>query len=164
MTTCLETHRFATCRVIAILLTILCALPWLGYAQTNRSSKDGYLRREGNDWVLGTSLTERRLHLADGHLSLTSLRDKNTGREYVDTRHPADEIQFFANDQDASGLNWRWKLRNDHAALGAQGELQLDIELESANLLVTKHYVIYPGTAVIREWLTIETLPRIQCA
>lgn len=154
MTACPGTSRLTNCRV-ALQLLILCALPWLGNAQTNLSSKDGYVRRAGNDWIVGTSLTERRLHLADGHLNLLSVRNKNTGREYVDTSHPADEIRFFADDQDASGPNWRWKLRNVHIDLGAQGELQLDIELESANLLVTKHYVIYPGTAVIREWLTI---------
>ena len=69
------TSRLTNCRV-ALQLLILCALPWLGNAQTNLSSKDGYVRRAGNDWIVGTSLTERRLHLADGHLNLLSVRNK----------------------------------------------------------------------------------------
>ena len=41
---------------------------------------------------------------------------------------------------------------------GKQGELQLDIELESKSLQVTKHYMLYPGTSVIREWLTLQNI------
>ena len=40
----------------------------------------------------------------------------------------------------------------------SQGALQLDIELESTSMRVTKHYVIYPQTSVIREWLTLENI------
>ena len=34
--------------------------------QTNLQSKDGYVRREGNEWIIGTSLVEKRIRLADG--------------------------------------------------------------------------------------------------
>jgi len=66
------------------------------------------------------------------------------------------EIRFFANGEDVSASSWQWKLRAQHAVRAEQAELQLDIELESAGMRVTKHYVIYPGTSVIREWLTLE--------
>jgi hypothetical protein len=151
-----ETSRLSLRRLMAVQLTILCAVSSLGYAQTNIKSKDGYVRREGNEWIFGTSLTERRVRLVDGHLMLVSLRNKVSRREYEDAKNPPAEIRFTIDDQVASGPNWRWKLGSEHAAVAAQGELQLDIELESASLHVTKHYVAYPGTAVIREWLTIK--------
>jgi hypothetical protein len=34
--------------------------------------------------------------------------------------------------------------------------MQLDIEVESAGIRVTKHYVIHPDTAVVRQWLTLK--------
>lgn len=134
--------------LVGALSTILCA-------QSNLQSGDAYVRRQDDEWIVGTSMTERRIRLADGRLSLISLRNKISGREYQDGNNPLAEIRFSADDQDVS-TNWRWQLRSEHSERLKQGELQLDIELESASLRVAKHYVLYPGTAVIREWLTIE--------
>jgi hypothetical protein len=125
-------------------------------AHTNLQSGDGYVRHVGNEWIMGTSLVERRIRLADGQFSLVSLRNKVSGRQYQDANSFPVEIRFSVNGQDVSARNWRWGLRSEHAVRAEQGELQLDIELESASIRVTKHYVIYPGTSVIREWLTLE--------
>src|SRR5260370_36848379 len=73
-----------------------------------------------------------------------------------DANSPPVEIRFPANGQDVSSSHWRWELRSEHAVRAEHGEIQLDTELESASIRVTKHYVIYPGTSVIREWLTLE--------
>jgi len=124
-------------------------------AQTNLQNQDGYVRHDGSDWALGTSRTEKRIRFADGRLSSISLRNRLSGHEYLDASNPPSEIRFSADEQDVSAPNWGWKFLRDHAQKDAQGELQLDIELESPSLHVTKHYVIYPGTCVIREWLTI---------
>jgi hypothetical protein len=91
-------------------------------------------------------------------LFLVSLRNKMTGREYQDAPNPPAEIRFSANGEDVSGSGWHWELRGEHAVAASQGAIQLEIELESASLRVTKHYVVYPGTSVIREWLTLENV------
>ena len=114
------------------------------------------MRREGNEWTLGTSLVERRIRLADGRFFLVSLRNKVSGREYQDANNPPAEIRFSVDGQDASARNWRWDLVDERASTGKQGELELDIELASSGMRVTKHYAVYPGTAVIREWLGIK--------
>lgn len=114
------------------------------------------MRREGNEWTLGTSLVERRIRLAGGRFFLVSLRNKVSGREYQDANNPPAEIRFSVDGQDASARNWRWDLVDERASTGKQGELELDIELASSGMRVTKHYVVYPGTAVIREWLGIK--------
>ena len=150
-------------RAITIQLVILCAAAsWLSvqtlYAQTRLQSGDGYIRREGNEWIFGTSTVERRVRLDDGRLYLVSLRNKLTGHEYQDAGTWPAEIRFSIDSADVSASSWRWKLRGEHAAQGSQGTLQLDIELESASIRVTKHYVVYPQTSVIREWLTLENI------
>ena len=91
---------------------------------------------------MGTSLVERRVRLADGGFSQSSLRKEKSGREYQNGDDPAAELRFLVNGQDVSAANWRWKLRGDHTTTGAQGELRLDLELESPALRVTKHYVV----------------------
>jgi len=143
-------------RFLAIQFSILCAVASLLSAQTNLQSGDGYVRREGNEWIMGTSKVERRVRLADGKFYLVSLRNKLSQREYQDAALKTSEIRFQANGQDVSASHWRWQLRDERAARGNQGELQLDIGLESEGLRVTKHYVIYPGSPVMREWLAIE--------
>src|SRR6202044_2672484 len=74
------------------------------------------------------------------------------------------EIRFSIDSADVSASSWRWKLRGEHAVHGSQGTLQLDIELESASIRVTKHYVVYPQTSVFRDWLTLKTCPAKPCA
>jgi hypothetical protein len=162
LTACPGTSRTSFRSAIVIQLSILCAATSLLYAQSNLQSKDGYVRREGNEWIMGTSLVERRISFADGRFSLVSSRNKLSGREYQDGNNPSAEIRFSANGHDVSAPSWQWTLRGEHVAKGKQGELQLDVDLESAGIRVTKHYVIYPGTAVIREWMTLENSSGIQ--
>jgi len=113
------------------------------------------VRREGNEWIMGTSSTERRVRLEGGRFSLVSLRNKVSGREYQDSSNAPAEFRFLVDGQDVGASRWHWKLRAERAIRLEQGELQVDIELESATMQVTKHYVSYPGTSVVREWLTL---------
>src|SRR5580704_8248102 len=76
------------------LLTLVLAVSRLcaqGSAQINLQSGDGYVRREGNEWILGTSLTEKRIRLSSGQFSMISLRNKVSGREYQDATNPPAE-------------------------------------------------------------------------
>jgi hypothetical protein len=139
---------------IVVQLLVLYAATLLS-AQTSLKNQDGYIRREADDWILGSSLVEQRIRLANGSFSLLSLRNKVSGHEYQDTNSFPAEIRFFADGKDVSASNWQWTFRGERAFKGSQGELQLDVELDSTSIRVTKHYVVYPGTAVIREWMTL---------
>ncbi len=142
-------------RNAVILQLFLSAAACLLCAQTNLKSNDGYVRREGDEWIVGTALVEKRVRLAGGRFSSVSLRNKLSGQEYQDENHPSPEVRFFADGQDVSAPDWYWKLRGEQTAQGKQGELQLDVELESSGLGLTMHYVVYPATPVIREWMTL---------
>ncbi|MGH9544909.1 MAG: hypothetical protein ACRD23_06805 [Terriglobales bacterium] len=141
-------------RVIQLLF--LCMAVSLSHAQINIQSGDAYVRREGNEWIMGTSRVERRVRLTNGQFVLASFRNKSSGTEYQDASKAPAEIRFAADGHDASASQWSWKFRSERTVRGSTGEIQLDIELESAALRVTKHYVVYPGTSVVREWLTLE--------
>ncbi len=141
-----------------ILMLILCMASYLAHPESSLQSRDGYVRREGNEWIIGTSLVEKRIRLANDRFTMASLRNKKSGREYQGSEEDSAEIKFLANGQDVSLVSWHWKLRGERATRGEQGELQLDIDLESAVINVTKHYIIYPGTPVIREWLVLENV------
>lgn len=141
---------------IVVSLLLLSAVSMFARGQANQQSGDAYIRRTGDEWIFGTTKVEQKVRLADGHFFLVSLRNKVSGREYrTGAEYPA-EIKFLANGHDLSAPSWHWNLRGDHIATGAQGEMQLDIELEAAGIRATQHYVIYPGAAVIRQWLTLK--------
>ncbi|HEX4488683.1 MAG TPA: hypothetical protein VH088_20560 [Terriglobales bacterium] len=133
--------------------TILLAATLLAQAE-NLRSKDASIAREGSDWVLATSQVEKRIRLVDGHLVSTALRNKNPSRDYQSSASPSPEMSFTLDGRNTS--DDRWDLKEDHTSRGLQGELQLDISLISANVHATKHYVVYPETSVVREWLTLE--------
>lgn len=151
-------ERTATCSAIVVQLLLLCAAASLLSAQSHLQSADGYIRREGNEWIVGTESVERRIRLDSGHLYLASLRNKLTGHEYQDVKTPLAEFRFSVDGEDVNASGWQWKLRTEQAIQISQGALQLDIDLESPTVRVTKHYVVYPGTSLIREWLTLENI------
>jgi len=150
-----DTIRISSRALLGVTLTLLATVLSL-HAQTNEQSKDGYVRREGNHWILGTSTVEKRIRLGDGQFSAVSLINKASGKEYQYTKTAVAEIRFFVDGHDVSASNWHWTLRDAKVFRLSQGELQLDIQVESSGLLVTKHFVVYPGTSVIREWLTLK--------
>lgn len=122
------------------------------------ASTDGAcVKDEGNRWVLGTAAVERTIALEDGKLLLKSLKDKVSGRELVSGAAPSEE--FFLRLGDAkeplSGAAGPWSLVRAHKTVLKQGEQQLDIVLQRDGLLVTKSYVVYPHSSIIREWLTV---------
>ena len=145
----------ATLRMPTILLSVLCSAVSFASSQTSIQSKDGYVRREHSDWVLGSSVAEKRIRLKDGQLVVASLINKKAGHEYQDASSAPSEIRFVINGQDVTAPDWKWSLIDDKAIIGRQGEIQLDIELACAGIHAIKHYVVYPGTPIIREWLTI---------
>ena len=107
--------------------------------------------------------SKKEFVLAVDRFSLVSLRNKMSGREYQDASQSVSRDPILRRWPGCQ----RVRVGTGNCAVttvarGNQGELQLDIELESAGLGLTKHYVVYPGTSVIREWLTMRTIRAAQ--
>src|SRR5215470_12516198 len=97
-------------RKAAILVAILHVSTSLMHSQTSMQSVDAYVRREGSEWILGTSAVEKRIRLTDGRFVLASLRNKKSRQEYQNGGHPPAEIRFVANGQDVGAPNWHWTI------------------------------------------------------
>jgi hypothetical protein len=118
-------------------------------------SSDGYLRHEQGRWVIGTSVVEKVITLDEGRLVLTSFKNKLSGREYIQDGARSNELRLTVDGQEITGGSSGWTLVGEDSHRLSQGELQLDLKLRHGPLAICKHYVVYPGSSVIREWLTI---------
>lgn len=123
---------------------------------------DGYVRGEKTSsteftWVLGTSRMERTLTLSGGRFVLTSFLNKalDPVKEYVQGA-ASPEFHVTVNGEAYSGAGGGWALDTWSTKQGSQGESTLDIRLTRGVVAVTRHFILYPGTAVVREWTTYE--------
>jgi len=111
-------------------LAILAVLP--GFAET---SDDAYITTQGNSWTLGSKSVEMTIALQNGMLVTTHLKNKLNGHEL--------------SPSDSTGP---WTLTGAKTTKLKQGELQLDLSLQRDSLSVTRTYVVYPGSSIIRQW------------
>ena len=119
------------------------------------NSGDAYIKREETKWTFGTASVQRVVALEEGKLLLKSLRGK-AGHELAGGTAPREEFSALVGDgaERLSSASGGWALLDAKEAKLKQGELQLDLTLERQGLRVTKSYVIYPQSSIIREWAT----------
>ena len=120
------------------------------------SHDDAYIHSKKGEWSLGSSAVERVVALEDGRLVLKSLKDKRTGRELVTQGKNSAEFSVSLGEKASSinGASGGWKLVRAKESKLSQGELALDLTVARDKFEVTRHYVIYPQSSVIREWTT----------
>jgi hypothetical protein len=119
---------------------------------------DAYARQEGQRWIIGSAKVERVVALEDGRFILKSLGDRVTGRDLTATAAPGDEFFFGLGSppERLSGASGGWKLVDSQKRALTQGEIELDITLERNAVQVTRSYVVYPSSSIIREWVTFK--------
>jgi len=124
---------------------------------TAAAAEEAYITAEGNRWTLGTATAERVVALEEGKLLLKSFKDKVAGRELISGGTPSEEFSLRLGDAEEplSGATGPWKLVRANQTKLNQGELQLDLTLQRGSLLVTKSYVVYPGSSIMRQWITL---------
>jgi hypothetical protein len=154
-----ENHvmRNSSIPLIGLLSCLVCLISSLAVSQNHAESGDAYIRGGGDEWTMGNSLVERKVRVVAGEFLSTSLRNKKSGSDY---HNAAKEINLVVSDLDHKPVSQHWTLIQNHVSRGAQGELQLDLKLKSESLTVTKHYIVYPGSPVIREWLNLANTSR----
>lgn len=121
-------------------------------------SDDAYVRQEGQRWIIGSAKVERVVALEDGRFILKSLGDRVTGRDLTATAISGGEFFFGLGSppERLSGASGGWKLVDSQKRALTQGALELDITLERNAVQVTKSYVVYPSSSIIREWVTLK--------
>ena len=116
------------------------------------------VQQHGNQWTLRTAQSERVVALENGQLVLKRFTDLTTGRELVANGAAAEEFlsPVVAGTELRIGSAGSWRLIDSKQSKLSQGELQLDITLQRDALQVTKSYVLYPGSSIVREWVTFK--------
>lgn len=117
-----------------VLLILIFVLP-VTHQCLAETSQDAYITGNGATWTLGSAAVEMTVALRNGMLVTTGLKNKANGHD----------LSPF----DATGP---WVLVGDKTSKLKQGELQLDLTLRRDSLAVTRTYVVYPGSSIIREW------------
>ena len=124
-------------------------------------SGDAYIRpnEELAGWSLGTATIEKTLTLNEGRFELASLMGDAGGlmRDYLSGDPCADFVYTF-NGKEVRSDSGQWELEEARTQQGAQGELELILTLRGIGLRVTRHYLVYPNTGLIREWSEIESI------
>ena len=124
------------------------------------AADEGYVRRSKGSWTFGTRAVERTVALEDGKFLLKSFKNKLAGREMVDPNTRSEEFLFTLADGKTvvAGSSGGWALIGSTTSKLKLGESQLDITLERKPFQVTKSYVVYPESSVIREWVTFKNV------
>ena len=125
-------------------------------AQADQAVEGCYIHRRGANWTFGTATVERKTALVDGRFILEHFKNLVSGAEMVPAGKGSGEFSFYMNDhpEEVSGESGGWKLISSTRRRQKQGEMKLSVTLERDGLEVTKSCVIYPGSSIIREWVT----------
>jgi hypothetical protein len=141
---------------LALLLTV--ALATSAHAVT---VGDAYATQGANacTWTFGTAAVEKTVTFSGGTYTLTSYKNKLTSpvRQYVDASSPSSELRYTWDGTEVTGSTTGWTCGSGSAAsttTNGQPALQLDVALTRTGVQATKHYLVYPSTSVIREWVT----------
>ncbi|MGC8639261.1 MAG: hypothetical protein ACP5XB_05205 [Isosphaeraceae bacterium] len=124
-------------------------------AGMNLTSDDAYVRGQASRWVIGTAAMENVIALREGRLLAVGFKNKVSGREMMPAGLVVDELAELVVGVRGGGL---WKLDSARSRKLKQGELKLELTCSRGPLAVTKHYVVFPRTSVIREWMTVKNI------
>jgi len=142
-------HRCAVTRLSTLLLAVSTAL-----------ADDADIRQRGDQWTLQTARMERVIALRNGRLVLERFTDRTAGRELLVGGTVSEEFLSPATDQpeSPSGSDGGWRLVTSKQSRLPQGERQLDITLQRGAVQVMKSYLLYPGSSIVREWVTLKNV------
>lgn len=113
---------------------------------------DAYSKQ--NKIRIGTSKIVKELQLTkEGRLLMSSLEHVETKKEYVQgDGNSTDEFFATINGEDVNGSSGGFTIENVEQKTLPQGEQETILSLKRNGMLIKRHYVAYPGLAVLQEW------------
>ncbi len=106
-------------------------------------------------WKLSTGKVQRTIVLEGGRFFTRSWIDRSTGRD-LQSGTQADELGAIVAGKDLSGIAGGWSLVSQRNEREKDGSVELDLTIRQGDLEATKSYVTYPGSSIIREWVTFK--------
>ena len=134
--------------------TVLLALLLLSPAILAQQPSGSHAPRS---WRLSTSKVQRVVVLEGGRFFTQSWTDRSTGRE-LQGGTQADELGATIDGKEVTGIAGGWSLISERNAPLKDGSSELDLTLRHGDLEATKSYVTYPGSSIIREWVTFKNV------
>jgi len=139
---------------------LVAALPlFLQFAVAQRPS----LPKSQLTWELKTNLVRREISLEGGQFSTKTWIDAKTEHDLLKGLK-ANELSIIVDGKELTGLTDGWTLISQLETPHQDGSHQLDLTVRHGNLEVTKSYVTYPGTSIIREWMALKNVGSIDMA
>jgi len=108
-------------------------------------------------WQLSTNKVQRVIVLEGGRFFAKSWIDPTTGRDLQDGVQ-ADELGVTVDGTQFTGMLGGWSLISERNGLQKDGSTELNLTMRHGDLEATKSYVTYPGSSIIREWVTFKNL------
>ena len=121
---------------------------------------DAFCIREGNLIRLGTEKLAMELQCTEeGAYLLRSLKHLSTGKEYVQAHwvYP-DEFSITVDGTEICGSSGGFVLEGVQTATLKQGELEATVALRRDDLRIERHYILYPGLAVVQSYTVYQNL------
>jgi len=108
-------------------------------------------------WHLNTNKVQRTVAIDNGKFITKSWIDATTGRNLLGTSESG-ELSLVLDGKEVTGLSGGWSLVAAHNMRQKDGSVELDVTVRHENLEATKSYVTYPGSSIIREWVTFKNI------
>ena len=129
---------------IALSLSVLCAAP-----------PSARIERSGDSWSIDTGVARKVVRIEDGKFSLVSFRNLRSGREYVSPSQISPEVRVSVDGKTITGADGGWTLATADIREVTCGQAQLDVKIRRESIELTKHYLAYSGTPIIRKWVAL---------
>jgi hypothetical protein len=108
-------------------------------------------------WKLGSNKVQRVLVLENGSFFTQSWTDRATGRDLQGGRK-TDEVEVTIDGKEITGLAGDWLFVSEQELRQKDRSTDLELTLRHGDIEVTKSYVSYPGSSIIREWATFKNV------
>lgn len=122
------------------------------------ASRDGRvdIDNQNQSIVIQTNTIEEKIGASNGHYLLRSFRNRQTLQEYLSKDSVSSEFRTTLNGNivDGGSEDWRWVYAK--AVILNQGEIEATVTLQGNLLEVEKHYCVYPGTSIVRQWVVFK--------
>ena len=155
--------RFAAAMFLAAWTIVLGTASNTGMASDTVGAGDAHialvpLGADRTQWRLETASVRWVLSLQGGRLETSSLVDKRGPSAVEYAAAGSAEFSLLAKGTAVSGAGGAWTLLGSQSHRLPDSTLELSIHLRNSLLLVTRHYLLYPETGIVREWLTIRNI------
>ncbi|HEX8984181.1 MAG TPA: alpha-galactosidase [Bryobacteraceae bacterium] len=130
-------------------------------AVSGAAAANGNAASEPREWSVTAAGCTQKLALVDGHYRCTSLRNAESGQEWLHPDESSDEFLVQIADTEKGSLTltgksgWRYVSFEEKRRDRGWHESAITLESDAHPVRVTRHYAAHERLAVIRQWTVV---------